>query len=205
MRELITFKGSRSGLQLFIDKTADFGDILEQLQDKLESAAHFFAAGTAVKLPQVEQNFTEGERTQLYSLLADYGLEIKAEEMAKASLEKCFNPQEALETEALLVTKTLRNGQLLKHPASIVIMGDVNPGAEVIAGGHIVVLGACRGLAHAGALGNREATITATKLLATQLRIADVIARAPDGAAKPDCTEIARIQDGQVVIEPVGK
>jgi len=70
---------------------------------------------------------------------------------------------------------SLRSGTRLEFEGSLVIIGDVNPGAEVIAGENIVVLGDLRGLAHAGAKGNRDAIIEAVEIDATQLRIADII------------------------------
>ena len=70
---------------------------------------------------------------------------------------------------------SLRSGKRIEFEGSLVIIGDVNGGAEVIAGENIVILGALRGLAHAGAKGNKEAIITAGAILAPQIRIADVI------------------------------
>ena len=57
----------------------------------------------------------------------------------------------------------------------MVVIGDVNPGAEVIAGENIIILGDLRGLAHAGAKGNRDAIIEAVSIYATQIRIADSV------------------------------
>jgi len=102
----------------------------------------------------------------------------------------------------LLIQKTIRSGQCIKHPGNVVVLGDVNPGGEIIAGGHVVVVGIVRGLVHAGAAGNEKATITAFHLHPTQLRINNQITRAPDGeksfAEEP---ETARIHDGQIIIE----
>ena len=69
----------------------------------------------------------------------------------------------------------LRSGQRLEYEGSIVIIGDVNAGAEVVAGENIVVLGTLRGLAHAGAKGNKDAIIEASEIDAVQIRIADKI------------------------------
>lgn len=70
---------------------------------------------------------------------------------------------------------SLRSGQKMEFEGSIVIIGDVNAGAEVIAGENIVVLGNLRGLAHAGAKGNKDAVIEASEIDAVQIRIADKI------------------------------
>lgn len=70
---------------------------------------------------------------------------------------------------------SVRSGQKVEYEGSLVILGDVNDGAEVIAGENIVVLGILRGLAHAGAKGNKEAIIAASSIEAPQLRISNII------------------------------
>lgn len=102
---------------------------------------------------------------------------------------------------AILVRRTLRSGFSLQHPGHVIIVGDVNPGAEVIAGGDIIVWGHLRGMVHAGAEGDEEAVICALDLAPTQLRIGGQIAITPKRRGKPHA-EIARIKDGQVVAEP---
>lgn len=103
--------------------------------------------------------------------------------------------------------RTLRAGQKLHHAGDVTILGDVNPGAEVVATGNIAVFGALRGVAHAGAEGNREAVVVALELRPTQLRIADCIARSPENAQAARSPELARIHDDAIVIEayPHGK
>ena len=76
---------------------------------------------------------------------------------------------------ALFISKTIRSGTRIEYPGNVVIVGDVNPGAEVIAEGNVVVWGRVRGVIHAGAKGNREAFICALDLSANQLRIADEV------------------------------
>jgi septum site-determining protein MinC len=80
----------------------------------------------------------------------------------------------------LYLKQTLRSGQSVNHKGHLVIIGDVNPGAEVMADGDITVWGSLRGVAHAGVSGNTNAEIRALRIEAIQLRIAQAIARAPD-------------------------
>lgn len=102
----------------------------------------------------------------------------------------------------LLVRRTIRSGQRIFYPGNVVVMGDVNPGGEVVAGGHVIVMGALKGMVHAGAEGDESAVVIAFDLQPTQLRIAGYIARPPDKGDKPlRKPEIARIQDGAVIIE----
>lgn len=101
-----------------------------------------------------------------------------------------------------VVVQTLRAGRRVEVTGTLVVLGDVNPGAEVIAGGDVIVVGKLRGLAHAGAGGNTEAMVWALALEAKQLRIADLVARAPEEGFGGGGPERALIRDGRIVIEP---
>lgn len=107
-----------------------------------------------------------------------------------------------LEDQAKIVFGTLRSGRRITYAGHVIVVGDVNPGAEIVAEGHIVVMGILRGVAHAGSAGDSSATITAFKLNPTQLRIGALITRPPEGGQAPDIPEIARIRDGNIMIEP---
>ena len=96
---------------------------------------------------------------------------------------------------------TLRGGQVLHHNGNIVVVGDVNPGAELVAGGDVLVFGRLAGIAHAGAQGDENARILAVDLRATQLRIATFIAADSDVAhAERGEPEVAFARDGRIVI-----
>lgn len=102
---------------------------------------------------------------------------------------------------AILVRRTLRSGFSLQHPGHVVVIGDVNPGAEIIAGGDVIVWGRLRGMVHAGAEGDETAVVCALDLSPTQLRIAGHIAVTPQRRGKSQ-PEMARVQNGQVMAEP---
>lgn len=103
---------------------------------------------------------------------------------------------------ALYVKETVRSGRSIYHEGPVVVIGDLNPGAEIIAAGDVIVWGKVRGLVHAGALGDPDAVICALDLSPTQLRIADQIAIPPVDRTRPATPEIAAIRDGQIVAEP---
>lgn len=111
--------------------------------------------------------------------------------------------EEGWSEETLFVKRTIRSGQRISYDGNIVILGDINPGAEVIASGDIVVMGALRGLVHAGARGNKDALVLALNLNPTQLRIGGIIGRAPDAeaAGEPGSPEVARVRGGEIVID----
>jgi len=99
----------------------------------------------------------------------------------------------------LVVPETVRAG---RRGGSVVVLGDVNPGGEVVAGGDVIVVGKLMGLAHAGAEGNRDAAIWALSMDAKQLRIADLVARAPEEGFQSQGPERAVVKDGRIVLEP---
>lgn len=101
---------------------------------------------------------------------------------------------------AILLRRTLRSGFKLEFPGHVTIVGDVNPGAEIVAGGDVVVWGHLRGVVHAGAEGDEHAVICALDLSPTQLRIAGQIAITPKRRGKPQ-PETARLLDGRVVAD----
>ncbi len=101
----------------------------------------------------------------------------------------------------LIARRTLRSGQQLRHPGSITVIGDVNPGAEIVAGGDVVVWGKLRGTVHAGAMGNETAIVCALDLAPTQLRIAQYFARSPEGRRRKPAPEVARVHQGKIVAE----
>jgi septum site-determining protein MinC len=115
-------------------------------------------------------------------------------------------PLRAVETAptTLYHAATLRGGQVLHHTGNIVVVGDVNPGAELVATGDILVFGRLAGIAHAGAGGDEKARIYALELAATQLRIAAFIgAEEGAGQREPSAHEAAVAQGGQIVIIPL--
>ena len=97
---------------------------------------------------------------------------------------------------------TVRSGDHIEAAGSLLGLGDVNPGARVSAGGHVLVWGRLRGVAHAGCHGDQGARIVAMGLQPLQLRIADVIARGPQEAPPPGLAEQASLSAGAIRIDP---
>jgi septum site-determining protein MinC len=104
--------------------------------------------------------------------------------------------------DGLFLRETIRSGRSIQHMGHVVVVGDVNPGAEIIAGGDVLVWGRLRGLVHAGAFGDASAVICALELSPTQLRIATQIAVPPADGRREWAPEMASIRDGQIVAEP---
>ena len=97
---------------------------------------------------------------------------------------------------------TLRSGDHLEVEGSLLVLGDVNPGARVSAGGDVRVWGRLRGVAHAGSKGDGTARIVALQLRPLQLRIAAAVARGPEDQPPPGFCEQAVLRGGAIAIEP---
>ena len=97
---------------------------------------------------------------------------------------------------------TLRSGEHLIGEGDILLLGDVNPGARIEAGGNVLIWGRLRGIAHAGKGGNENSKIIALELRPLQLRIANTVARGPEEKPEPGLAEEARLAKGKILIEP---
>ncbi len=227
-KESVLFKGLKTGLLLVLVGKPEFSVVEREIREKLESSALFFRRGTVIEWRT--GTFTAKESLALKKLFLQHGLyfrEMKEEPSAKKPVFSAVSGEaaragavlarkkvESSETKAepdadkkdvqmLVVNRTLRGGQEVQSQGSVLILGNVNPGAQVIAGGSIDIRGTCRGIVHAGAYGDREAIIIADHLMPVQIRIADVIAQSPEQYEKPELAERASVQDGRIVIEPI--
>lgn len=103
--------------------------------------------------------------------------------------------------ETKIISRTIRSGGKVESTGSILVIGDVNSGAELVAVDDIIVLGTLRGVAHAGAGGNEHAFIWAQEIRSPQLRIGVALAQAGSGAAA-NGPEVAHLRDGNIVLRP---
>lgn len=119
-------------------------------------------------------------------------------------------PANLPEAQTVIVPHTVRAGFRGEYKGSVVVLGDVNPGAELVAGGDVIVTGALRGLAHAGYGGYQNAIVWGRPIASPQIRIGDALARSPEGNASMkrmegnERTERAYLKNGQIVIDVKG-
>ena len=104
--------------------------------------------------------------------------------------------------ETVIIGRTVRSGGRVESTGSVVVLGDVNAGAEILANDDIIVLGTLRGVAHAGVGGNDRAVVWAQRILAPQLRIGNALAQAGDGEGRAAGPEVAHLKDGKIVLRP---
>ena len=215
MNTPIAIKGSKDGLRLVLDDTARWGDILDALHDQLVRGIEFFQ-GAALTIDVGDRDVSPAELNALLNVMHSHGLQPAAfasnapeTRHASRSIGVATRPSRAAappsvtndpaENGSLIVRRTLRSGQEVRHFGDIIILGDVNPGAEVIAGGSIVVWGRLRGRVHAGALGDRDAFVCALEFSPALLRIADVLTRPPEDYGRGP--ELAHIVEQHIVVE----
>ncbi len=217
----ITIKGTSNGLIVKIDAGVWQG-LLEELDASLAEKASFFKGGR-VALQVGPRLLTRPQLEAVGHLLKRHGVSLWAVESdapgtqdaaAQLNLDTRVSPgrirvaasnSSKTGDRSIIVRRTLRSGQVIHHPGDIVIIGDVNPGAEIKAGGSIIVWGRLSGSVFAGAGNGRtsDAVVCALRLSPMQLRIGDHITRAPtDDASTEIVPEMASIQDGQIVAVP---
>lgn len=202
--ETVSLKGTREGLVLLLAPGVDYETARDALTERLDNARAFFEGGgtrthivLAGELPMPQLQALCGQMSGRYDLLDI----VPERRIVTHAEDKPKLPSNLRESFALTASGTLRSGQRVSHHGDIVVLGDVNPGAELAAGGNIMVFGIMRGNAHAGALGDQDAIVVAFQLAPTLLRIAGVTGK-PAGGDKPSYPELARLKDGRMVIEP---
>lgn len=120
-------------------------------------------------------------------------------ELGLYGIKKVFE-KEVETSETKFYKGSLRSGQKIEFEGSLVILGDLNGGAEAIAGENIVVLGTLRGLAHAGAKGNKKAIISTNKIECPQIRIANIVKEMEKEELEQEC-KFAFVEDEKILIE----
>lgn len=204
----MAFKGVSEGVYLDVVGN-DFDEIVKDLDEKLHGSSKFFKG--AKFLGVRSDALTKDEIIEI-KLIMKYKYNFLISEEGLPEYIKTYYSDKEAEVNPIFegveegMTKfvhgTLRSGQEVEYNGNIVVIGDVNPGAFLKARGNIVVLGSLKGVAHAGIGGNYDAIVAAYSLLPVQLRIGEVIVRPPDGDIQYKLPEVAKIVNGEVLIEP---
>jgi septum site-determining protein MinC len=216
----IQIKGLRDGL-LITFGNGEWAALESALLEQINAQQSFFQ-GARIALDVGPQILRVNELVALRDRLSDRGISLWAVLSESPTTEKTAQllglatriskprPEEARQfavddlgdATALFLNKTLRSGTRIEFPGHVVVVGDVNPGAEIVAGGNVLVWGRVRGMVHAGAKGDTSAYICALDLSPTQLRIADEVSAflGPQNDPRP---EIVSLNDeGKLHSEP---
>lgn len=218
MSQAVVIKSNKYGINLILDRNLPFAELLDAIIARFRESGKFFRdAEIAISFEGRELN-QEEECQIVEAITGQTGIKIicivdndeARTKLFRDRIDACNAP-----ASGEFYRGTLRSGQILESASSIVIVGDVNPGARIISGKNIVVLGALNGNAYAGASGDGDCFIVALDMNPIQIQIGDVLAKSPDKqqnakkprrkpkapvAAKP---QIAMAKDGNIYIEPV--
>jgi septum site-determining protein MinC len=202
------------------ETSQDWIDILTGLKYYLKNSGQNCPARTPVRL-QANDRLMDTRQLQAIATILDsadlplHTIQTQRRQTAVAAATMGYNvaqmrshtgvlgenqPPESPLAEPLYLKTTLRSGIEIRHPGTVIIMGDVNPGGSIVADGDILVWGSLRGVAHAGFRGDRAAIIMALRIDLTQLRIAELVARAPALDSDRTEPEIACISEGGIRI-----
>ena len=177
MRSQITINSAKDEIIIKLNPEATQEEILEKLKKKLTDLKKLYKE---VQNPILITGkvLTKKESLEIKNMILDkIDVEIRFEvnqNLGLHGITKSFN-KEIESSETKFFKGSVRSGQRIEYEGSLVILGDVNFGAEVIAGDNVIVLGVLRGLAHAGAKGNKKAIIAASSIECLQIRISDII------------------------------
>ncbi len=211
IEERVNFRGENDGVHLIVEG-GNFRNILIELDKKLKKGKGFYDGAKLLSIYSEELSILEKIEIA-YRLKYKFKFVLDDEELTKMMQEDKKEEKKIVEMpqdiytrcDTLFIHRTVRSGQVITHEGSIVIIGDVNPGAIIEAKLNIIVLGNFRGSGSAGE-NDENSIIAAYRLNPTQLKIADKIARAPDEKDtdhnRSSLPEIARIINGKIVIEP---
>lgn len=190
---------------------ANWAELWQQFKQRLNAGERFWQPNTSVYLIARDRLLDGRQLQAIADALTEAQLTLKRvytsrRQTAVAAATTGFSVEQQLpvahlnqeETgqalaEPLYIETTVRSGVEVRHPGTIIVLGDVNPGSSVIADGDVLVWGALRGVAQAGASGNTRCVIMALRMEPTQIRIADFVARAPETPPNQYCPEVAYV------------
>ena len=208
----VVIKGSKSGIRIVLDEKLSFEDLLTEVEHKFSSGADFLGnAQVAVSFEGRE--LSEEEEAVLLQCISDHSnLDIVCIIDNDKKREEYFN--RSLNEHLLQLNSNtgqffkgnLRSGQVMEFETSIVILGDVNVGAQIVSTGNVVVLGNLYGTVYAGASGRENSFVVALKMNPIQIRIGDVIARASDERSEPPKEpQIAYLEGGNIYVDTLSR
>jgi septum site-determining protein MinC len=208
----VKVKADRNGITLVPDPAATFEAITAFMDERLAQSRDFFHETQMVldlrtrpmrtdEISALCEKLYEKSKVKVVEVRLSDDLSFSVEgDLRKPSAPKSGG-REPENSAPLIVRNTCRSGVRIVSPSDCVVLGDVNPGAEIIAQGDVVVFGTLRGLAHAGAGGERTARIWALSIRPNQIRIADLVAVPPRGEKPaPNRYEVAEIQNDVIQV-----
>lgn len=213
MNNPVIIKGNKYGIIVVLDHDLKYEELKIEIAKKFRESSKFFDKAQMAVSFEGRELTNEQQRDILNIIAEETQLHVvcvidndsKTEEIFKKTLDEKL--MELSNSTGQFYKGNLRSGQVLESETSIIIIGDVNPGARIVSKGNIIVLGKLRGTVFAGASGNVNSFVVALDMLPGQIRIAETIARSPDNPIKETVKEpkIAFLEGENIYIEPLGK
>ncbi len=215
MKNSVMIKGNKYGIVVVLDEHQEFDVLLEELKAKFLESSKFFNSSSSMAISFEGKKLSIEEQKQIMDMIQE-NTELKiacildndkeSEEKSKSRLEEAIGSMNDM-SGGQFYKGTLRSGQVLESDSSIIILGDVNPGAKILSAGNVVVLGSLKGTVYAGIKGNPNAFVVALEMHPVQIKIGDIIARCADKPKKlstPE-TKIAYVDGKNIYIEPLNR
>lgn len=215
-QQTVVIKSNKYGITLFLDRNIPFRELLETVAEKFRTTSDFFQ-NARMALAFEGRRLSREEQFEVIRVIEENtSLEILCV-LEQDALKESFMKQVVEERQSerdsssgRFYKGTLRSGQVLESETSIIILGDVNPGATIVSKGNVVVLGNLKGTVHAGAAGNEDSFVAALNMAPSQIRIADEIGCSPEEAPYNRRNSrkgpmIAYLDEGSIYLEPITK
>ncbi|WP_075620461.1 septum site-determining protein MinC [Paenisporosarcina indica] len=167
-KQLVYIKGTKDGLVLRLDDQCAYAELVEELKRKVSDEA---IDGQAEVSLQLGNRFCTEEQIKELIACVDSSPHLRVSRVQSDVISIEESNHRILERQSETFVGIVRSGQVVRAQGDLVVVGDVNPNGKVIAGGNVFVLGRLKGMAHAGANGNKDAVIAASWLEATHLMI----------------------------------
>lgn len=197
IKQIVTIKGTRDGLTLFIDDSCSYDEAYNDLSEKLSNNRPQKDEPVVSVSVQLGNRYLNQKQQEELKKLIGNGNHFTVESIQSDVVARQDALQWMEESEIKTINRMIRSGQVVEVKGDVLLVGDVNPGGKVVSTGNIYILGRLHGIAHAGIDGNREAIIVASYMKPSQLRIADYISRAPDYESEGVYMECGRIDEKQ--------
>lgn len=201
-KNAVNFKGTKDGIIALIDLSYSFNTVIKAIEKKISEREDFFRGGTIKFLPTIG-TLTDLEKSEIENLLQDK-FNINSEFIMKEDFEKRKIGEEKRisEKEFLIVRKILRSGQSIEFHGNVILIGDVNEGAEIKVGGSLFVFGILRGNVTAGLETGKDAIVVATSLKPKRLQIANFILNEDISKRRKEIVSVALVENENIVIYP---
>jgi len=201
-KNAVNFKGTKDGIIALIDLSYSFNTVIKAIEKKISEREDFFRGGTIKFLPTIG-TLTDLEKSEIENLLQDK-FNINSEFIMKEDFEKRKIGEEKRisEKEFLIVRKILRSGQSIEFHGNVILIGDVNEGAEIKVGGSLFVFGILRGSVTAGLETGKDAIVVATSLKPKRLQIGNYILNEDISKRRKEIVSVALVENENIVIYP---